>query len=169
MLLHFLDHMQPTSLSVRLFRHLQCVSPKARTYSTFNSRSNRSQPARSYCLRAVQQDRFDLAPGEVDVWWLQPEKARQGRHVACISERKAHSGGFPAPFDAVQVADPSLLQRYMQLLTKQEQAYVSEGSSETVQKERLLARTLQRTTLARYLLLHISNRSTDSCHSHLIY
>lgn len=50
---------------------------------------------------------------------------------------------------AVQVADPSLLQRYMQLLTKQEQAYVREGSSEAVQKERLLARTLQRTTLAR--------------------
>lgn len=52
---------------------------------------------------------------------------------------------------AVQVADPDLLQTYMQLLTKPEQAYVREGSSKAVQKERLLARTLQRTTLAKYL------------------
>ena len=72
----------------------------------------------------------------------------------------------------MQVTDPGLLQRYMQLLSKQEQTYVSEGSSEAVQKERLLARTLQRTTLARYLLLHINSRpclytsaQTESGHS----
>lgn len=61
----------------------------------------------------------------------------------------------------MQVADPGLLQSYMQLLTKQEQAYVNEGSSEAVQKERLLARTLQRTTLARYLLQHLNNNPID--------
>ena len=38
----------------------------------------------------------------------------------------------------------------MQLLTPEEQSYVREGSSDAVQKERLLARTLQRTVLARY-------------------
>ena len=38
----------------------------------------------------------------------------------------------------------------MQLLTPEEQNYVREGSSDAVQKERLLARTLQRTVLARY-------------------
>ena len=147
--------MQLTSLSaLRLFRHLQCVSPKARTCSAFNSKGNRSQPARYYCLRAVQQDKLDLAPGEVDVWWLQPEKARQGRRLM-----SSHPRRFLAISEhlisRVQVADPGLLERYMQLLTKQEQAYVSEGSSEAVRKERLLARTLQRTTLARYMLLHI--------------
>lgn len=57
----------------------------------------------------------------------------------------------------MQVADPGLLKSYMQLLTEQEQAYVNEGSSEAVQKERLLARTLQRTTLARYLVQHTNN------------
>ena len=77
--------------------------------------------------------------------------ARKGKAGPAFSvlSFKVLSDGFPAPFDVVQVADPGLLQRYMQLLTKQEQAYVSEGSSETVRKERLLARTLQRTTLAR--------------------
>ena len=38
----------------------------------------------------------------------------------------------------------------MQLLTPEEQSYVRQGSSDAVQKERLLARTLQRTVLARY-------------------
>lgn len=158
--------MQSTSLSIRLFRHLRCVSPKANTYSAFNSKRDRTQPAHSYCLRAVQKDKLDLAPGEVDVWWLQPEKARQGQRLM-----SCHSRQFLAIskhlFTYVQVADPGLLQRYMQLLTKQEQAYVSEGSSEAVRKERLLARTLQRTTLARYLLLYTNNRSSDSCHSNL--
>lgn len=50
----------------------------------------------------------------------------------------------------LQASDVSLLGRYMQLLTPEEQSYVREGSSDAVQKERLLARTLQRTVLARY-------------------
>lgn len=53
----------------------------------------------------------------------------------------------------MQASDVGLLNRYMQLLTPEEQSYVREGSSEAVQRERLLARTLQRTTLARYLAI----------------
>ncbi|KAL3139024.1 hypothetical protein ABBQ32_005825 [Trebouxia sp. C0010 RCD-2024] len=105
-----------------VIQHLRHVNTSPSSSCVSSSRGRRAQLARSYHLRAVQQDALELAPGQVDIWWLQPEK----------------------------VADPGLLQRYMQLLTKQEQAYVREGSSEAVQKERLLARTLQRTTLARY-------------------
>lgn len=72
--------------------------------------------------QSSQQDAVTLAPGQVDVWWLHPEQA----------------------------SDVSLLGRYMQLLTPEEQSYVRQGSSDAVQKERLLARTLQRTVLARY-------------------
>jgi len=50
----------------------------------------------------------------------------------------------------LQASDVSLLGRYMQLLTPEEQSYVQEGSSDAMQKERLLARTLQRIVLARY-------------------
>ena len=53
----------------------------------------------------------------------------------------------------MQASDVGLLNRYMELLTPGEQSYVREGSSEAVQRERLLARTLQRTTLARYLAI----------------
>ncbi|KAL0047635.1 hypothetical protein WJX82_008143 [Trebouxia sp. C0006] len=72
--------------------------------------------------QSCQHDALTLAPGQVDVWWLHPEQA----------------------------TDVSLLSSYMQLLTPEEQSYVREGSSDAVQKERLLARTLQRTVLARY-------------------
>ncbi|KAL0041750.1 hypothetical protein WJX79_003327 [Trebouxia sp. C0005] len=72
--------------------------------------------------QSSQQHAITLAPGQVDVWWLHPEQA----------------------------SDVSLLGRYMQHLTPAEQSYVREGSSNAVQKERLLARILQRTVLARY-------------------
>ena len=50
----------------------------------------------------------------------------------------------------MQASDPGLQQKYMNLLTPEEQAYVQQGSSKAIFTERLLARTLQRTTLARY-------------------
>ena len=163
--------MQSTSLSVRVFRHLRYVSTSYSSSSVFKRRGNRSQPARSLNLRAVEQDALQLAPGQVDLWWLQPEKARTARCKHCCAARRC----FTWPSHAVQVTDPGLLQRYMQLLTSQEQAYVREGSSEAVQKERLLARTLQRTTLARYLgctpecpCLHTANANSIRPHLHCI-
>lgn len=51
----------------------------------------------------------------------------------------------------LQVQDGNLTKQYLQLLPPAEQQYVSEAASAEIQKERLLARTLQRTVLARYL------------------
>lgn len=55
--------------------------------------------------------------------------------------------------DCIQVQKGKLAEQYLQLLTPAEQQHVSEGASAEVQNERLLARTLQRTVLARSLLL----------------
>ena len=87
--------MQSTSLSIRFFRHLRHLKFKSSHRPALYSRGSRSHPVRSYHLRAVQRDVFELAPGEVDVWWLQPEKVRMGR---CLVLVQASSGDFLGAF-----------------------------------------------------------------------
>ena len=80
--------MQSTSLSVRVFRHLRYVSTSYSSCSVLKSKGKRSQPARSHNLRAVEQDALQLAPGQVDIWWLQPEKARAARCKHCHAAQR---------------------------------------------------------------------------------
>lgn len=58
----------------------------------------------------------------------------------------------------LQAQDSKLTDQYMQLLAPAEQQYVSESTPQ-VRTERLLARTLQRTVLARYLPAWCPNQS----------
>ena len=48
-----------------------------------------------------------------------------------------------------EVTSPDLLEQYLGLLSPAEQEHVADGANLTVQKERLLARVLVRTVLAR--------------------
>ena len=52
-------------------------------------------------------------------------------------------------YAASQVTDEGLLKTYEGLLTAEERAYMMEGSTAAVRKERLLAKVLVRTTLSR--------------------
>ncbi|KAK9833335.1 hypothetical protein WJX81_007623 [Elliptochloris bilobata] len=63
-----------------------------------------------------------LAPGEVHIWWLFPE----------------------------DVTDDGLLARYQALLTTAEREHVAAAANALLRRERLLARALVRTVLARY-------------------
>ncbi|KAK9829352.1 hypothetical protein WJX72_005328 [[Myrmecia] bisecta] len=72
--------------------------------------------------RPNYQHSLQLAPGEVHIWWLNADK----------------------------LTDDALLSEYEGLLSSEEQAGVSAITNAAVRKERLLARALVRTTLARY-------------------
>lgn len=50
---------------------------------------------------------------------------------------------------ALQVQSETLQEQYMRILPAEERKYVLEGANPRVRKERLLARTLVRVTLAR--------------------
>ncbi|DBA83761.1 hypothetical protein WJX77_006815 [Trebouxia sp. C0004] len=117
--------MQTKSFCYCFYRQLLQGSRAKRSLSPLSPRITGSYKLPTYQRlhqQSSQHDAITLAPGQIDVWWLHPEQA----------------------------SDISLPGRYMLLLTPEEQSYVREGSSDAVQKERLLARTLQRTVLARY-------------------
>eukprot|EP00884_Botryococcus_braunii_P018467 jgi/Botrbrau1/5303/Bobra.0391s0020.2 len=72
--------------------------------------------------RSPELHHLHVDPGDVHVWWLYPE----------------------------DVEDPALKAEYLNILTEREREYVKSVSQPAVARERLLARVLERTTLARY-------------------